>query len=61
MEAVRKELERQVVLGILETMNSVIQTCKEEVFRNPPRLKEISQLIQDVLKKKVRPMETHKF
>uniref|UniRef100_A0A7N9B1U3 Importin 4 n=1 Tax=Mastacembelus armatus TaxID=205130 RepID=A0A7N9B1U3_9TELE len=52
VEAVRTENERQVVMGILETMNSVIKSCKEEVFRNPSRLKEISHVISDVLKKK---------
>ncbi|XP_037135293.1 importin-4 [Syngnathus acus] len=52
LEAVRTEPERQVVMGILETMNSVIKSCKEEVFKNPTRLKEISTVIRDVLKKK---------
>lgn len=45
-------------MGILETMNNVIKSCKEEVFRNPSRLKEISHVIRDVLKKKVRKGET---
>uniref|UniRef100_A0A8C4E1M2 Importin 4 n=1 Tax=Dicentrarchus labrax TaxID=13489 RepID=A0A8C4E1M2_DICLA len=52
VETVRKEHERQVVMGVLETMNSVIKSCKEEVFKNPSRLKEISYVIRDVLKKK---------
>ncbi|XP_061660826.1 importin-4 isoform X2 [Syngnathoides biaculeatus] len=52
LEMVRTEPERQVVMAILETMNSVIKTCKEEVFKNPTRLKEISNVIRDVLKKK---------
>ncbi|XP_061614614.1 importin-4 [Phyllopteryx taeniolatus] len=52
LETVRTEPERQVVMGILETMNGVIKTCKEEVFKNPTRLKEISSVIRDVLKKK---------
>ncbi|XP_041817240.1 importin-4 [Chelmon rostratus] len=52
VETVRTEHERQVVMGILETMNNVIKSCKEEVFRNPSRLKEISHVIRDVLKKK---------
>ncbi|XP_077411011.1 importin-4 isoform X2 [Vanacampus margaritifer] len=52
LETVRTEPERQVVMGILETMNSVIKSCKEEVFKNPTRLKEISSVIRDVLKKK---------
>ncbi|KAF3703449.1 Importin-4 [Channa argus] len=52
VETVRTEPERQVVMGILEAMNNVIKTCKEEVFRNPSRLKEISHVIHDVLKKK---------
>lgn len=53
METVRKEPERQVVMGALESMNNVIKTCKGEVFKNPSRLKEISYIIRDVLKKKV--------
>lgn len=53
VENVRAEHERQVVMCILETMNSVIKSCKEEVFINPAYLKEISHLIRDVLKKKV--------
>lgn len=57
MATVRTEPERQVVMGILETMNNVIKTCKEEVFRNPAYLKEVSSLIHDVLKKKVRTGE----
>uniref|UniRef100_A0A8C4E2F9 Importin 4 n=1 Tax=Dicentrarchus labrax TaxID=13489 RepID=A0A8C4E2F9_DICLA len=48
VETVRKEHERQVVMGVLETMNSVIKSCKEEVFKNPSRLKEISYVIRDV-------------
>uniref|UniRef100_A0A8C4E282 Importin 4 n=1 Tax=Dicentrarchus labrax TaxID=13489 RepID=A0A8C4E282_DICLA len=47
VETVRKEHERQVVMGVLETMNSVIKSCKEEVFKNPSRLKEISYVIRD--------------
>lgn len=53
VENVRKEHERQVVMGILETMNSVIKSCKEAVFTNPAHLKEVSHVIRDVLKKKV--------
>lgn len=41
-------------MGILESMNNVIKSCKEQVFSNPSRLKEISYVIRDVLKKKVR-------
>uniref|UniRef100_A0A671VNH8 Importin 4 n=1 Tax=Sparus aurata TaxID=8175 RepID=A0A671VNH8_SPAAU len=52
LETVRTEQERQVVMAVLETMNSVIKSCKEEVFKNPSRLKEISHVIRDVLKKK---------
>uniref|UniRef100_A0A1A7XB36 Importin 4 n=1 Tax=Iconisemion striatum TaxID=60296 RepID=A0A1A7XB36_9TELE len=52
VEAVRTERERPVVMGVLETMNSVIKSCKEETFRNPSFLKEISDAIRDVLKKK---------
>lgn len=54
VETVRTEQERQVVMGILETMNNVIKSCKEEAFKNPSRLQEISHVIRDVLKKKVR-------
>ena len=54
LETVRTEQERPVVMGVLETMNNLMKTCKEEVFRNPSRLKEISDVIRDVLKKKVR-------
>lgn len=53
VENARTEHERQVVMCILETMNNVIKSCKEEVFINPEYLKEISHLIRDVLKKKV--------
>lgn len=53
VENVRKDHERQVVMGILETMNSVIKSCKEAVFTNPAHLKEVSHVIRDVLKKKV--------
>uniref|UniRef100_A0A3B4V173 Importin 4 n=1 Tax=Seriola dumerili TaxID=41447 RepID=A0A3B4V173_SERDU len=52
VETIRTEHERQVVMGILETMNSVIKSCKEEVFKHPLHLKEISYVIRDVLKKK---------
>ncbi|KAM6971252.1 importin-4 [Tautogolabrus adspersus] len=52
VETVQTEPERQVVMGVLETLNNVVKTCKEEVFKNPSRLKEISHLIRDVLKKK---------
>nr|XP_020497292.1 importin-4 [Labrus bergylta] len=52
VEAVRTEPERQVVMGVLETLNNVVKTCKEEVFKNPSRLKQISHVIRDVLKKK---------
>lgn len=45
-------------MGVLETMNNVIKTCKEEVFKSPTRLKEVSYVIRDVLKKKVRRGET---
>nr|XP_046226676.1 importin-4 isoform X2 [Scatophagus argus] len=52
VETVRTEQERQVVMSILETMNGVINSCKEEVFKNPSRLQEISHVIRDVLKRK---------
>lgn len=52
VETVRKESERQVVMGVLETMNGVIKSCKGEAFTNPTRLKDISHVIRDVLKKK---------
>uniref|UniRef100_A0A672IT40 TOG domain-containing protein n=1 Tax=Salarias fasciatus TaxID=181472 RepID=A0A672IT40_SALFA len=54
LETVRKETERQVVMGVLETMNGVIKSCKGEAFQNPTRLKDVSHVIRDVLKKKVR-------
>lgn len=54
VETVRTEQERQVVMGVLETMNSVIKSCKEEAFKNPSHLQEVSHVIRDVLKKKVR-------
>lgn len=57
VETVRTEHERQVVMAVLETMNNVIKSCKEEVFKNPLHLKEISYVIRDVLKKKVREGE----
>lgn len=52
LETVRTDRERSVVMGVLETMNGVIKACKEEVFRNPAHLQEISHVIRDVLKKK---------
>ncbi|KAG7526937.1 importin-4 isoform X1 [Solea senegalensis] len=52
LEKVRTEPERQVAMAILETMNSVIMSCKDQVFKNPSRLKEVSHVIRDVLKKK---------
>ncbi|XP_041823650.1 importin-4 isoform X1 [Melanotaenia boesemani] len=52
LETVRTDRERQVVMGVLETMNNMIKSCKEEVFKNPSRLKEICNVIRDVLAKK---------
>lgn len=52
LEAVKSDTERQVVMGVLDTMNSVIKSCKQEAFKNPQNLKEISNTIKDVLKKK---------
>ncbi|XP_072234356.1 importin-4 [Leuresthes tenuis] len=52
VKTVRAEPERQVVMAVLETMNGVIKSCKEEVFKNPARLKEICCVIRDVLTKK---------
>ncbi|KAM4533641.1 importin-4 [Odontesthes bonariensis] len=52
VKTVRAEPERQVVMAVLETMNSVIKSCKEEVFKNPSRLEEICCVIRDVLTKK---------
>uniref|UniRef100_A0A665X679 TOG domain-containing protein n=1 Tax=Echeneis naucrates TaxID=173247 RepID=A0A665X679_ECHNA len=52
VETIQTENERQVVMGVLESLNNVIKSCKEEVFINPLRLKEISFVIRDVLKKK---------
>ncbi|XP_017285372.1 importin-4 isoform X2 [Kryptolebias marmoratus] len=52
VETVRTDRERQVVMNVLETMNNVMKSCKEEVCRNPSHLKEISLVIRDVLKKK---------
>ncbi|XP_037550418.1 importin-4 [Nematolebias whitei] len=52
LEKVRTDRERQVVMSVLETMNNVIKSCKEEVCRNPAHLKEICHVIRDVLKKK---------
>uniref|UniRef100_A0A673B7J2 Importin 4 n=1 Tax=Sphaeramia orbicularis TaxID=375764 RepID=A0A673B7J2_9TELE len=52
LAAIKTELERHVVMGILETMNGVVKSCQGEVFKNPERLKEISYAIRDVLKKK---------
>uniref|UniRef100_A0AAQ4NX53 Importin 4 n=1 Tax=Gasterosteus aculeatus aculeatus TaxID=481459 RepID=A0AAQ4NX53_GASAC len=57
VEAVRMENERQVVMGVLETMNNVMKSCKEEVFKDPSRLKEISNVIRDVLKQAVRRVD----
>lgn len=50
--AVKADVERQVVMGVLETINSIVNSCKQEVFKNPTRLKEICSAISDVLKKK---------
>ncbi|RVE58956.1 hypothetical protein OJAV_G00199280 [Oryzias javanicus] len=52
VETVRADVERQVVMGVLESMNSVIESCKEEVFKNPSFLKEICSVIREVLTKK---------
>lgn len=52
LTAVKTDEERHVVMGVLETINGVVQSCKEEVFKNPTRLKEIGTAISDVLKKK---------
>uniref|UniRef100_A0A4W4G6A4 Importin N-terminal domain-containing protein n=1 Tax=Electrophorus electricus TaxID=8005 RepID=A0A4W4G6A4_ELEEL len=52
MEAVKQERERHVVMGVLEAMNAVIKSCKEEALQSPDRLAEISHTIRDVLKKK---------
>ncbi|XP_032408026.1 importin-4-like [Xiphophorus hellerii] len=52
VETVRMDRERSIVLDVLKAMNVVIESCKEEVFRNPSHLKEISNVFRDVLKKK---------
>ncbi|KAF7708017.1 importin-4 [Silurus meridionalis] len=52
LEAVKKERERQVVMGVLEAMNGVIKSCKGEALKTPERLAEVSHAIRDVLKKK---------
>lgn len=52
LETVRTEHERQVVMAVLESMNNVIKSCKQEVFKSPLRLKEISYVIRYVLMKK---------
>ncbi|KAK2855493.1 hypothetical protein Q7C36_007362 [Tachysurus vachellii] len=52
LEAVKKDRERQVVMGVLEAMNSVIKSCKGEALQTPQRLAEVSHAIRDVLKKK---------
>lgn len=54
LEAVKHERERQVVMGVLEAMNSVIKSCQREALQTPHRLAEISHAIRDVLRKKVR-------
>ncbi|XP_010884099.1 importin-4 [Esox lucius] len=52
LEAVRTERERQVVMAVLEAMNGVLKSCQGEALQSPERLKEISQAIRDVLKKR---------
>ncbi|KAM9712667.1 importin-4 [Menidia menidia] len=52
VETVRAEPERQVVMGVLETLNSLMKSCKEEAFKNPSHLKDICSVIRDVLTKK---------
>uniref|UniRef100_A0A3P9JT31 Importin 4 n=1 Tax=Oryzias latipes TaxID=8090 RepID=A0A3P9JT31_ORYLA len=52
LEMVRKDSERHVVMGVLESMNSVVKSCKEEVFKNPSYLREICSVIREVLTKK---------
>ncbi|XP_004081009.1 importin-4 isoform X1 [Oryzias latipes] len=52
LEMVRKDSERHVVMGVLESMNSIIKSCKEEVFKNPSYLREICSVIREVLTKK---------
>lgn len=53
LEAVKKERERQVVMGVLDAMNGVIKACKGEALQVQGILSEISQAIREVLKKKV--------
>ncbi|KAL4657117.1 importin-4-like isoform X1 [Arapaima gigas] len=53
LEAVRKDRERNVVMAVIDSMNSIIKDCQEEALRSPGRLAEISYAIRDVLKKKV--------
>lgn len=50
----RTERERQVVMDVFEAMNSVLKSCQGEALKSPGRLQEISHVIRDVLKKKVR-------
>ncbi|KAG7335643.1 hypothetical protein KOW79_000336 [Hemibagrus wyckioides] len=52
LAAVKQDRERQVVMGVLEAMNSVIKSCKGEALQTPQRLAEVSHAIRDVLKKK---------
>lgn len=52
LEAVKQDRDRQVVMGVLEAMNSVIKSCKCEALQTPQRLAEVSHAIRDVLKKK---------
>uniref|UniRef100_A0A8C2IV09 Importin N-terminal domain-containing protein n=1 Tax=Cyprinus carpio TaxID=7962 RepID=A0A8C2IV09_CYPCA len=52
LEAVRQDRERQVVMGILESMNAVIKSCQGEALQAPGIVAEISNAIKDVLKKK---------
>ncbi|XP_062847119.1 importin-4 isoform X2 [Trichomycterus rosablanca] len=52
LEAVKKERERQVVMGVLEAMNGVIKACKGDALQMQGILAEISQAIREVLKKK---------
>ncbi|XP_072306686.1 importin-4 [Eucyclogobius newberryi] len=52
IKAVKIDEERQVVMGVLDTINGVVKSCQEEVFKKPTRLKEICNAIRDVLKKK---------
>lgn len=52
LQAVKGDRERQVVMGVLESLNGVIKACQGAALQSPGMLQDISRAIRDVLKKR---------